>query len=321
MFVSQATVGQQISTMYCQLTPAVPTDTCAVLNRLLALCEHARSELASSSNRPPIPRGVITMLLRAMKVRDPAIILHGQRISAIARGLSELMGWEDTQRAELELAALVHDLGKIGVPEHILKKPGKLSSEEYDFVTLYHHAAINLMQALHVDHNLVTTLTLLHNNFDGAGVESKGSGVSQELPLGPRILAVADAYDSLSSPKSYRRGMTHEEVIKILNEQSGSRYDGNVIRTLNRWYQSDGDVLFALGDPFGCPDQPIRIEDDERMEVVVLTQILHVLYQFQTLYDGYFLLDASGNYCIWSEGMEELSGKNLEDVAGRAWQP
>ena len=319
--MSQATFGQQTSTMYCQLTPAVPTDTCAVLNRLLALCEHARGELASSSNRPPIPRGVITMLLRAMKVRDPAIILHGQRISAIARGLSELMGWEDTQRAELELAALVHDLGKIGVPEHILKKPGKLSSEEYDFVTLYHHAAINLMQALHVDHNLVAMLTLLHNNFDGAGVEAKGSGVSQELPLGPRILAVADAYDSLSSPKSYRRGMTHEEVIKILNEQSGSRYDGNVIRTLSRWYESDGDVLFSLGDPFGSPDEPIRIEDDERTEVVVLTQILHVLYQFQTLYDGYFLLDASGNYCIWSEGMEELSGKSLKDVAGRAWLP
>ncbi|MCP4787124.1 MAG: diguanylate cyclase [Fuerstiella sp.] len=317
----QAIVGQQTSTMYCPLTPAVPTDTCAVLNRLLALCEHARCELASSSNRPPIPRGLITMLLRAMKVRDPSIILHGRRISVIARGLSELMGWEDAQRAELELAALVHDIGKIGVPEHILKKPGKLSSEEYDFVTLYHHAAICMLQALHVDHSLVSMLTLLHNNFDGAGVETKGSGASQELPLGPRILAVADAYDSLSSPKSYRRGMTHEEVIGILNEQSGSRYDGNVVRTLNRWYQSDGDALFSLGDEFGKLEEPIRLEDDERTEIVVLTQILNVLYQFQTLYDGYFLLDASGNYCIWSKGMEELSGKSLSDVAGRAWLP
>ncbi|MCA9049115.1 MAG: diguanylate cyclase, partial [Planctomycetaceae bacterium] len=209
---------------------------------------------------------------------------------------------------------------KIGVPEHILRKPGKLSSEEYDFVTLHHQAAICMMQALHVDSGLLSMLSMLHNNFDGAGVEAKGTGVPHELPLGPRILAVADAYDSLSSPKSYRRGMSHEEAIKVLNEQSGQRYDGNVVRTLNRWYETDGAQLFALGDPFGEPETPQRISEEERNEVVVLTQILQVLYQFHTLYDGYFVLDANANYCSWSTGMSELSGMDVPQVAGRSWQ-
>ncbi|MCA9082594.1 MAG: diguanylate cyclase [Planctomycetaceae bacterium] len=319
--MTRITSNRHSSKVYCDLVPAVPTDTCAVINRLLVLCEKARNELTTTPVRLPVCRGVMNMLLRTMKIRDPGIILHGQRIAAISRGIAELLGWEDAQRTELELAALLHDLGKIGVPEHILKKPGKLSCEEYDFVTLHHQAAISLLQALHVDSNLLMLLSMLHNNFDGAGVEAKGTGVPHELPLGPRILAVADAYDSLSSPKSYRRGMAHSEVIKVLNEQSGSRYDGNVVRTLSRWYEADGDSLFALGDPFGEVDIPIEISDEERNEVVVLTQILHVLYQFQTLYDGYFILDANGNYCAWSSGMEELSGMNLTQVAGRSWQP
>lgn len=303
------------------MTPVVPTDTCAVLNLLLRLSEQARKELNSSVARPLVPRGACAMLLRTMKIRDPGIILHGQRIGTIARGIATLLGWEDAQRAELELAALLHDLGKIGVPESILRKPGKLSSEEYDYVSLYHHASTSLLQALHVDVGLVGMLAMLHRNFDGAGVEAEGSGAVHELPLGPRILAVADAYDSLSSPKSYRRGMTHDEVLKILNEQSGSRYDGNVVRTLNRWFQSDGDQLFALTDQFGESGMPSAMSDDERNEMVVLTQILNILYQFHTLYDGFFILDANQNYCVWSDGMRTLSEKSVEQTAGRSWQP
>ena len=298
--------------------PAVPTDTCAVLNRLLALSCQARKELAIVKNLSLVPRGVMTMLLRVMKVRDPSIVLHGQRIATICRGVSELLGWEDLQRVQLELSALLHDLGKIGVPDHILRKPGKLSSEEYDFVALYHHAACSLMQSLHVNVNLLSTLNLLHQNYDGSGTESDRNPT--ELPLGPRILAVADAYDSLSSPKSYRRGMTHDEVIKILTEQSGSRYDGNVVRTLSRWFESQGDGLFALSDPFGENEQPLFMSDEQRNEVVVLTQILGVLYQFHSLYDGYFIIDKDMNYCVWSDGMTGLTGKSMDQTIGRTWQ-
>ena len=314
--LTQATSHQE-STVYCRQTPAVPTDTCAILNRLMCLSDTARREI-TSSQRTPIPRGVMTMLLRVMTVRDQTIILHGQRIGTICRGVSELLGWDDGQRIQLELAALIHDLGKIGVPDQILTKPGKLSSEEYDFVSLYHHAATSMLQALHVEPALVSTLSQLHHNFDGAGIDSTNG----ELPLGPRILAVADAYDSLSSPKSYRRGMTHEEVMKILTDQSGSRYDGNVVRTLNRWYESSGDSLFGLGDPFGKTDDALPLmSNDERNEVVVLSQILSSLYQFHSLYDGFYIVDEQMNYVVWSDGMSELSGKSLEQVCGRAWQP
>lgn len=307
------------SNVYCPLTPAVPTDTCAVINLLLTLSESARAELVTGGPTL-IPRGVVAMLLRSMKVRDPSIIRHGQRIGVISRGVAKLLGWEDAQRAELELAALLHDLGKIGVPDHILHKPGKLSSEEYDFVSLYHHASTSLLQSLYVDSSLISVLRMLHRNYDGAGIEAQGAGIPKDLPLGPRILAVADAYDSLSSPKAYRRGMTHEEVIKILTEQSGSRYDGNVIRTLSRWHEAEGASLFALSDPYGDSEAPLEMSTQQRDEVMVITQVLNALYQFQYLYDGYFIVDANQNYCVWSDGMQDLCGKSAEHVMGRSWQ-
>jgi diguanylate cyclase (GGDEF)-like protein len=287
---------------------------------MIALSEDARRQQAMTGEKQIIPRSLMTLLLRCIKLQDPASLLHAQRIAAIASGVARLLGWDDDQRRQLEVAALLHDIGKLGVPEHILKKPGKLSSEEYDFVMLHHHAAVNLLQAFHADPAVIAMLTMLHHDFDGSGIQLNSIDTPGDLPLGPRILAVADAYDSLSSPKPYRRGMTHDEAISVLEERSGSRYDGNIVRTLNRWFESEGDSLFRFSDPFQVPDQKVEMTDQQRNEVVLLAQFINVLYQFQELYDGYFVLDSNENYCIWSEGMPGITGLPVQSVLGRTWQ-
>ncbi|MEP3479661.1 MAG: diguanylate cyclase [Fuerstiella sp.] len=315
-----STIDNKASSVYSHLTPAVPTDTFAIIERLLTLSGRAREELLSSAQQTLIPRGVMGMLLRSMKVRDETLISHGRRIGSIAQGVAQLLGWEDSHRAELELAALLHDLGKIGVSNQILHKPGKLSSEEYDVVTYHHLAATSLLQALGVNERLVSLLNLVFENFDDCGNTTAADGAARELPLGPRILAVADAYDSLSSPKSYRRGMAHEEVMKILEEQSGSRYDGTVVGTLNRWYHENGHSLFGLADPFDQRNKPPAMSDEERDEMIVLSQILNTLYQFQSLYDGFLILDEDLNYCVWSSGLESITGRSAAHVMGTSWK-
>lgn len=301
------------------LTPAIPTDTSGVLIRLLALSEDARRKKNSATERQIFPRELMKLLLQCMKLQDPAQLLHAQRIAAISSGVARLLGWDDEQRRHLEVAAMLHDVGKLGVPEHILRKPGKLSSEEYDFVLLHHHAGVNLLQAMHADPSVITMLRMIHEDFDSVGIIDSHNGQKTELPLGSRILAVADAYDSLSSPKSYRRGMVHKEIMTILEEQSGSRYDGNVVRTLGRWCETDGDSLFRYGDPFQQSPQN-EVSDQQRNEIVLITQFINVLYQFQQLYDGYYLVDSNGTYCIWSDGMPGIAGLPLESVHGRSWQ-
>ncbi len=264
----------------------------------------------------------MTLLLRCMKLQDPTSLMHAQRIAAISSGISELLGWDNEQRRSLEVAALLHDVGKLGVPEHILKKPGKLSSEEHDFVLMHHHAGVNLLQVMHADPSVISMLTMLHEDFDSAGVMDGENGPQTGLSLGSRILAVSDAYDSLCSPKPYRRGMTHKEILNILEEQSGSRYDGNIIRILNRWFEKDGDSLFRFGDPFQQPQQQTtEVSDQLESEIVLIAQFINVLYQFQQLYDGYYIVDSDENYCIWSEGMPGMTGLPLQSVLGRTWQP
>ncbi len=303
------------------MLPVVPTDTCAVLSRLLALSMEASRQLTENTQNLIVAPQIMALLLRGLKQRDPSILLHSQRIAAVSSGVAGLLGWDNDQRRQLEVAALLHDLGKLGIPEHILRKPGKLSSEEYDFVLLHHHAAVNLLQALHVDPLVVTMLSMLYHSFDGGSMAGEDGLVPQELPLGARILAVADAYDSLNSAKPYRRGMTHQEVMRILEEKSGSRYDGNVVRTLGRWYEAEGDILFRHSDPFHGADAQGDITESERKSIITLTQILNVLYQFQQLYDGYFILDAAECYSVWSDGMPGLTGLHMTSVLGRAWHP
>jgi diguanylate cyclase (GGDEF)-like protein len=304
------------------LVPAIPTDTNGVLLRLLSLSEEVRRQQFGSGERHIIPRQVMTLLLRTMKLLDPGSLLHGQRIAAIASGIARLLGWDDEQRRHLEVAALLHDIGKLGVPEHILKKPGKLSSEEYDYVILHHHAGVNLLQALNADPGMITMLSMLYRDFDTSSRDLDAAGIPQDLPLGSRILAVADAYDSLCTPKPYRRGMVHAEALNVLEENSSRRYDGNVIRTLARWHEAEGESLFRFSDPMQpVPENRSEIPDQHRTDAVALSQFIQVLHQFQELYDGYFILDSDLNYCVWSDGMPGMTGLELHNLSGRTWQP
>jgi diguanylate cyclase (GGDEF)-like protein len=297
------------------------TDTNGVLIRMLSLAENARRNHATAGERSLMPHDLISMVLRAMRIRDPAGLLHGKRIAVISSGVANLLGWTDEQRRQLEVAAILHDIGKLGVPDHILHKPGKFSTEEYDFVLQHQHAGVNMLQALHTDPTVISMLTTLHHDLSGAGHEVESHiQPTVDLPLGPKILAVADEYDSLSTSKPYRRGMTHSECIKALLEKSGQPFDENVIRTLNRWYETEGNTLFRLTESFHDPERNPEVTAEQRDEVAMLAQFIHLLFQFQHLYDGYYILDTRENYCIWSDGMREMTGLPVQNVLRRTWQ-
>lgn len=303
------------------LTPGIPTDTSGVLIRLLALAEDALWQQNSEQERQIFPREMMTRLLRCMEMQDPTSLLHAQRVAAIACGISRLLGWDDEQRRTLEIAALLHDVGKIGVPEHILKNPGKLSSDEHDVLLMHHHAGVNLLQVMHADPSVISMLTMIHEDFASGGSTAGDNGSHTGISLGSRILAIADAYDSLNSPRSYRGGMTHRETLNILDEQSGSRFDGNVIRTLNRWFEKEGDSLFCDNDPFEPQPYAPEVSHHRRNEIISIAQFINVLYQFQQLYDGYYIVDSNEKYCVWSDGMPGLTGLPVQKVLGHKWQP
>jgi hypothetical protein len=296
----------------------MPTDTTAVLLRMLSMADEARLHQTEAAERSLIPRPLIAMILRVMRALHPSSLLHSQRLAAIASGTAKMLGWSDEQRRQIEIAAILHDIGKLAMPDHILRKPGKLSSEEFDFVMLHQHAAISMLQAFWTDPSVISMLTLLYRGLSGAPAESDDE--QSDLPLGPRILAVADAYDSLCIARPWRRGMTHHECIDSLLEKAGRRYDENVIRTLNHWYEAEGSSLFRFADSMFERERRTDLSPEVREEAAVLAQIISVLYQFQQLYDGYYLVDAHENYRIWSDGMRGMTGIPVRSALRRTWQ-
>lgn len=149
------------------LKASMPTDTTAVLLRMLSMADEARLQHPESVERSLIPRPLISMILRVMRALHPSSLLHSQRLAAIASGTAKMLGWSDEQRRQIEIAAILHDIGKLAIPDHILRKPGKLSSEEFDFVMLHQHAAISMLQAFWTDPSVISMLTLLYRGLSG----------------------------------------------------------------------------------------------------------------------------------------------------------
>ena len=129
----------------------------------------------------------------------------------------------------LEAAALLHDLGKLAIPEHILNKPGRLTPGEYEEMKKHADIGASILSAVDFPFPVVPIVRHHHENWDGSGYPHGLSGTA--IPLGARILSVVDCYDALTSDRPYRRRMNTDEALDIIQSRSGRMYDPSVIRT------------------------------------------------------------------------------------------
>lgn len=165
----------------------------------------------------------------ALRERDLDTARHSLRTSALARALGEECGLDRHQLALLELAARVHDLGKIGVPDRVLLKPGPLDADEWALMKQHSESGGRVVQRLSGDH--VDTVGLIvrhhHEAFDGSGYPDGLAG--ENIPLLARIVALADSYDAMAVARPYRRPKTHPEIMAILHSESGSHFDPHLL--------------------------------------------------------------------------------------------
>jgi HD-GYP domain-containing protein (c-di-GMP phosphodiesterase class II) len=154
---------------------------------------------------------------------------HSERVAAFAVRLAEQLGLSVAERSVIELSGLLHDVGKIGVPDAILNKPGKLTDEEFAEMRRHpaHGAAIlSNIQSTKVS-ELLPGVKYHHERWDGTGYPDGLQG--EAIPLLGRILSVADYLDALTSDRAYRKGQTLDEVIALIREQSGRAFDPRVV--------------------------------------------------------------------------------------------
>ncbi len=172
----------------------------------------------------------IETLATAIDAKDQVTHGHIRRVQQWALALAAELGLNDSSQTKaIEAAALLHDMGKLVVPEHILNKPGRLTPGEFEKMKLHATVGADILSSVRFPYPVVPIVRHHHENWDGTGYPAGLRGV--EIPIGARILAVVDCFDALTSDRPYRKRLSDEEAVSILLQRRGSMYDPLVIDT------------------------------------------------------------------------------------------
>lgn len=171
----------------------------------------------------------VKTLVSTLDAKDPYTRGHSERVALIARRLGEEMDLPEDELHDLYLAGLLHDIGKIGVDDRILQKPGSLTEEEFRKVQQHPMIGYMILQGLHNLQRVLPGVRNHHEAWNGKGYPDGLSG--EEIPLMARILAVADSYDAMGSDRPYRPGMPPEQIEEIFRAGTGRQWDARIIDT------------------------------------------------------------------------------------------
>ena len=172
----------------------------------------------------------IKALAMAIDAKDQVTHGHIRRVQVYAVGLAKALGVSDEPTLKgIEAGALLHDTGKIAVPEYILNKPGRLTAQEYERMKTHVTIGADILSGIDFPYPVIPYVRHHHENWDGTGYPDRLAG--DTIPLGARILSVVDCFDALTSDRPYRRALSTEAALDILRERSGTMYDPAVVAT------------------------------------------------------------------------------------------
>ena len=169
----------------------------------------------------------IEALLRAVDDRDIIRSGHSSRVASLSCAVGENMGFAESALRDLKLTALLHDVGKIGISENILGKPGRLTDQEYFVVKKHPEIGAKIAEKVELLQPLALSIRQCHERFDGKGYPDGVAGTAIDLKA--RIIAVADTYDYLCSDLAYRRAFSHDDSIRELNKAAGLQFDPRIV--------------------------------------------------------------------------------------------
>ena len=195
----------------------------------------------------------IEALAHAIDAKDGVTHDHIRRVQTTAVTLAQRMGVTDPLALRaIEAAALLHDVGKIAIPEHILNKPGKLTSAEFDRMKTHASIGADILEVVDFPYPVVPIVRYHHENWDGTGYPAGLKGA--EIPIGARILSVVDCFDALTSDRPYRRALSVAETFHIIEARSGKVYDPAVVHAFREMKGVDPAEIAAATPVFeGAP--------------------------------------------------------------------
>lgn len=170
----------------------------------------------------------IEALALAIDAKDQTAQSHIRRVQVYATSIARGLGMSDTEIQGVKTAALLHDIGKLAVPEHILSKPGPLTQEEFQKIRVHPQVGAEIISAVPFPYPVAPLILSHHERWDGKGYPQGLKG--EEIPLGARILSVVDYYDALTSDRPYHKAMTPDAALALLQQEAGRALDPAVVQ-------------------------------------------------------------------------------------------
>ncbi|NIA15218.1 MAG: HD domain-containing protein [Nitrospiraceae bacterium] len=215
--------------------------------------------------------GALVALVRALDAREHNTQLHSLRVRAFAEHIAKGMGIDGDARMELARGALLHDIGKIGVPDSILLKKGPLTSGEWRIMRKHPEIGSRILESVPYTDEAALVVCAHHEKYDGTGYPRGLKG--DEIPVGARIFAIVDAFDALTSDRPYQSAVTIAEAVETIRNDAGSHFDPNVVAVFvsvpeEKWRQIADSIETNDFDPT-CEARlpgPIRRREVARLE-------------------------------------------------------
>lgn len=187
---------------------------------------------------------IVDTLTLALQAKDPYTMGHAERVERLARRIASRMSLSREKQEVLARAARLHDIGKISIPEYLLRKSGPLTPPERTQFELHPERSAELLRHVADLDQVLPAIRGHHEHFDGRGYPDGLAG--EEIPLEARVIAVADAYDALTTDRPYRSALSHEEALTVLLANAGSQWDANLVQILVKSFE-EGDPTDQAG--------------------------------------------------------------------------
>ncbi|CAN5424350.1 hypothetical protein BH10ACI3_BH10ACI3_10840 [soil metagenome] len=232
------------------LVPLIVTGTIAYRMHLTRLAQKTR-EISEASR---IHMATVEALATAIDARDQVGVGHVRRTQIYAVGLGRVLGLSESDINALRTGALLHDIGKLAIPDHILNKPESLTPAELEKTKIHPRVGASILEKVGFIDPVVPTVKYHHECWDGTGYPEGLKG--NEIPFTARILSVADAFDTIRGARPYRPAKSRDEARQILQNEAGTRFDPAIVDTLMRNLTALESDIKAAGFSYSEPDAP-----------------------------------------------------------------
>lgn len=319
----------------------------AEISTLLSALEAAASENGLVAKRPSLVKseklkqenqltqgrlGVINSLWKSLRHRHSPSAAHSLRVAVTCSAWAEYLNLEEELRNRLELAALMHDIGKIGASETLLQNPGRLTTTEMAAVAQFREMGLDILASCCGDPQILEAVRYVGVRYDGRESDFPKQGAG--IPLESRMISIVDAYDSMTTDQVYRPARSQERATKELFEFSGTQFDGSLVKQFvelltqnqaalkeqvsKRWLGKIGssalpwpEAKLAASSPEALLGAKPQVQARSWFEEKLI----------DAMHDGVVFVDAQAKITLWSKGTERLTGVNSEAVVGRVLAP